>query len=297
MSEHEALERRAQSGDTAAQIALGRRFAAEGQVLPARSWYARAAEGGNRDALRELGASLLERPPFMLRDGVRFVHNAAQQGDAAALRICAALAAQDDGNAKHWDVALDFLLRAAQQGSDKSRTELRHLARDDASEDWAGLRARVDIESWLPEKAVTAIHDDPAIAVIESFASPQMCDWLVAESLDRLTRAKVYARDAGPNRIEEVRTSSETGFDVTRWGLPVSFLRARIARLTGRIDQQSSRTPPCFATTPASNTSRIAISSIPPHRDCSARSQQRASAWRPSSSISTRNMKAGRPSS
>ena len=247
MSEQQALESRAQSGDTPAQIALGRRLAADGQVLPARGWYARAAQSGNRDALRELGASLLERPPFMLQDGVRFLHNAAEQGDAAALRICASLAAQDDKNERHWELALDFLLRAAEHGSDKARIELRQLARDDASEDWAGLRARVDVESWLPENTVTAIHDDPAIAVIEGFATPQMCDWLIAESIDRLTRAKVYARDLGPNRIEDVRTSSETGYDVTRWGLPLSFLRARIAKLTAAsINSLENPTVLCY---------------------------------------------------
>lgn len=247
MSEDGALKRRAESGDIAAQLTLGRRFAAEGQVLPARGWFARAAQSGNRDALRELGASLLERPPFMLQDGIRFLHNAAEQGDAAALRICAALAAQDNGNVRHWDLALDFLLRAAEHGSGQARTELRLLARDGASEDWAGLRARVDVESWLPEEAITTIHDEPAISVIEGFATPQICDWLIAESLARLTRAKVYTRDFGPNRIEEVRTSSETGFDVTRWGLPVSFLRARIAKLTGAsINSLENPTVLCY---------------------------------------------------
>ncbi|MGH6872528.1 MAG: prolyl hydroxylase family protein [Rhizomicrobium sp.] len=232
------LERQAATGDIAAQIELGHRLAAEGQVQTARGWYARAAQGGSRDGLRELGASLLERPPFALQDGIRFIHDAAGQGDAAALRMCAALTAQDASLDRRWELALDFLARAAEHGSEQARTELRLLAHDtnasgdSAVEDWAALRDRVDIEGWLAERTVAAISEDPGVFVIENFASKPVCDWLIAESGGRLTRTKIYSREIGPNTVNDVRTSTEAGFDITRWGLPVSFLRARIARLT-----------------------------------------------------------------
>ncbi|HTQ12559.1 MAG TPA: 2OG-Fe(II) oxygenase [Rhizomicrobium sp.] len=227
------LETRANSGDTAAQMELAGRLDARGQIDPSRGWFARAARSGSRDGLRELGISLLKRPPFRLADGLRFVHNAAQQGDAGALRICAALAAQDVQLAGRWELALDFLRRAAEAGSDAARRDLRLLSREtEAGTDWAGLARRVDIAAWRRETPFAVVSETPRICVIENFASAEFCDWLIGESEAILTRAKTYTRGAASPAEDARRTNREAGFDVTRWGLAVSFLRERIARLT-----------------------------------------------------------------
>ncbi len=68
------------------------------------------------------------REPAVPDTGVGLLKTAAQRGNAEASHLCAVIAAQDSQSARNWDVALDYLLLAAEQGSETSRRELALLA-------------------------------------------------------------------------------------------------------------------------------------------------------------------------
>jgi prolyl 4-hydroxylase len=218
------LERQAAGGDAGAQMALARQLEAASQTMPARGWYARAAQSGNPAALGALATSLLSMPPFEFENGMRFMRAAAEQGDPEALHICAALAAQDTNLANNWDVALDLLRRAAGQGSQRAHDELALLADG---------RDRVDIPRWLASPPGTVVNEGPRILKIENFATPATCDWLIARARGRGFRARVYDPVTGGAREENYRSNSAANFDITQWDLPLVLLRTRIAALIG----------------------------------------------------------------
>ncbi len=218
------LEKRAAGGDAGAQLSLARQLDGTGQTLPARGWYARAAQSGDPAALAALGASLMSLPPFEFENGTHFIRAAAERGDADALHICAALAAQDTNLPDNWNVALDFLRRSAARGSQRSRDEL--LLLEDGPDG-------VDIARWLVTPPATMVSEGPRILAIENFVSPATCDWLIARSRGRGVRAKVYDPQTGGARVENYRSNTAANFDITQWDLPLVLLRTRIAALAG----------------------------------------------------------------
>lgn len=72
----------------------------------------------------------------------------------------------------------------------------------------------------------------PRIAMVEGFASPEICDWLIHRARPRLSPAKVYDHDTGGARSEGVRTNSECHFSTDESDLLLLFLRARMERVT-----------------------------------------------------------------
>ncbi|MGH6872527.1 MAG: 2OG-Fe(II) oxygenase [Rhizomicrobium sp.] len=223
------LEQRAAAGDPDSQIALARELEAQEKYVPARGWYARAAQSGNAAALTGLAASLMSHEPFEIQNGMRFMRTAAEQGDADALHVCAALAAQDDVLPGNWDVALDFLTTSAASGSRLAQDELRLLA-GQTGDDWLDLRGAIEVPRWLASPVGKDISESPRIRTIANFAPPEVCDWLVARAQGRAKRARVYDPVTGGATVEEHRTNSAANFDIVDWDLPLVFLRHRIAR-------------------------------------------------------------------
>lgn len=234
MDRNPDLEKQAAAGDVAAQLALAQTLERAGQTLPARGWYARAAQSGDPAGLRGLGGSLLTKQPYGIEDGIRFMRGAADQGDAEALRICATLAAQDTDLVGNWEVALDFLERAAERGSALAQGELTLLARDTSGNpNWKTLRAAIDTARWHDVPLAKTISESPRLKTIENFAAPEVCDWLIARSKDRVGRALVYDPKTGGAGVEEHRTNGAANFDLTNWDLQLVLLRTRIAKAVG----------------------------------------------------------------
>jgi hypothetical protein len=99
-----------------------------GEVAAARERLARAVDSGDRHAMFELAENLLRCEPAAPHIGVRLLRVAASQGESRASHLCAVIAAQDTQAEHNWDIALDYLALAAEQGSEVSRRELQILA-------------------------------------------------------------------------------------------------------------------------------------------------------------------------
>ena len=230
---HSDLERLAEAGDAEAQLALGRKFEGEGRQNLARGWYARAARSGNLAAIRSLAVNLLTRQPRIVGDGIGMIRAAADGGDAEACHICAVLAAQGANLAGDWKTALDYLLRAAELGLPLARAELSLLAGEASTQDDATLRANIDIRRWLASPPLNMVFHAPRIAVIEKFASPEFCDWLIERARPRLKRAEIYNDAAVGGRTADHRTNASAGFGIADQDLILVTLRARIAAVAG----------------------------------------------------------------
>jgi len=164
--------------------------------------------------------------------------------DAETAHVMAMRAAEGAGVPRDWEAALDHLQRAAGMGLVLARAELAALASDWtlSREILAGktapvaahrnLRQSVDLGQWLAAPRPLILSANPRIAMVEGFAAPEICDWLIARAAPRLAPAQVYDHDTGGPRSEGVRTNSECHFLRDESDLLLLALRARMARVT-----------------------------------------------------------------
>jgi prolyl 4-hydroxylase len=147
------------------------------------------------------------------------------------------------GPRQDWQVALDHLTRSAELGDVRARAELAALAGDwspsDAADwsastrNWKVLRQAVDVTAWLRSPTPQVVSPSPRIAVIERFASPEICGWLIERARAGLVRAQTIDPKTGrPHYEDTARTNSASPFDVAHMDMVLVMLRARIARLT-----------------------------------------------------------------
>jgi prolyl 4-hydroxylase len=149
------------------------------------------------------------------------------------------------GVVQDWSAALDHLQRAAELGMQLAQGELAALAGDwrlsheiaagrgsASSSNWARLRRAVDLATWLAAPLPRIASASPRIAMVDDFASPEICDWLIHRARPRLSPAKVYDHDTGGPRSDGIRTNSECHFPINEGDFVFLFLRARMAKIT-----------------------------------------------------------------
>lgn len=156
--------------------------------------------------------------------------------------VMAMRAAEGAGVPQSWDDALDHLQRAAEDGLVLARAELAALAGEwalaselasgqDTQADWRTLKLRISVAEWLKSPPKKIVSANPRIAIVEGFASPQTCQWLIARSRSGLSRATVFDHDTAEPRTETVRTNSQCYFKRDDGDLLLALLRARISRV------------------------------------------------------------------
>ena len=219
MSIETALERRAGAGDRGAQIALARAYETAARHDLARGWFARAAKDGDTAALRLLAVNLLTCEPLAVRDGLGMIQEAAGRGDADALHLCAVLAAQDTQLPARWNVARDYLQRAARAGHAGAAAQLALLG--------------ADLARHAAAPPAKSAHDSPRIRIIEGFASAAECDWLIALARPSLKPAEVYdPAGRGGLTAQAIRNNSAAGFNIAQSDVVLCLMRERIAQAT-----------------------------------------------------------------
>ena len=229
------LEQRAKSGDVAAQLALGRHYESKGDTRSARNWLAHAAKAGDAEAARALAINLMTQEPITGDAAIRIAGDAAARGDAEAMHLCGLIAAQDEDLPRRFDIALNHVRDAAVRGLPLARAELQLLARDADREDWNALRAQIDVNDLSSALPCRDISEAPRISVIENCATPEICDWLIAQAAPRLGRAQVYDPSTGLGRHEGARSNSAAQFDLVQSDIVLMMLRARIAASAGLL--------------------------------------------------------------
>src|ERR1700678_1701429 len=197
----ESLEARARLGDIDALLELGAFYENEKRTQAARGCFATAAKSGNVVALRMLAISLLTQEPIEADPGVNMIRAAADKGDADAACICANLAAGDGNLPDRANVVWQCLETAAEQGSAFAREQMSFLQTSTQDMD-ALLLPRHDV--------FTA----PRISVIEGFATPAECDWVMERARPRLHRAHVYNPSDGSFFTKDARTNSSVEFGI-----------------------------------------------------------------------------------
>jgi hypothetical protein len=205
------LEQRARTGDARAQFARGR-VLLDGP---------RAAVDGGR--------------------GIDLVEQAAASGDGDATAMIALFDAMGINRPPDWERALDRLALAAERGSSSARLQLQLLARNAPRQErfasrsgssWDELRGRVDLPRALQSGAFKALSEQPRVRVIEQFASPAECRWLIERTRERLRPANVINPATGALGYTAGRSNSGAEFQVPDMDLVIEMIRARISAAT-----------------------------------------------------------------
>jgi len=148
------------------------------------------------------------------------------------------------GVPQDWGTALDLLVRSAELGWPLAQASLaalagewalaRNLANGNAatSGDWKRLRGAIDLAKWFAVPKMSILSASPRIAVVEDFASPEICNWLIERARSRLGPARVFDLLSGAPAHEPVRDNTECYFPVDQGDLILQFLRNRIAAVT-----------------------------------------------------------------
>ena len=237
------IEIQATGGDLAAQLRMGRALLDGGETERGRDWLRRAAGAGLTEAKLALGERLLSQEPYDVPAGYQWARAAAADGNGEAEHLLAVVTAEGLGARQDWQAALTHLERSAALGNVRARAELAALAGDwspaDASDwsastrNWSVLRRAVDVPAWLRSPPAQLASASPRIGVVERFASPEICRWLIEQARPSLVRAQTIDPKTGRAHYEDTaRTNSCSAFDVAHMDMVLVMLRARIARLT-----------------------------------------------------------------
>jgi prolyl 4-hydroxylase len=199
---------------------------------------------GELAATTEFGLRLLvgSGAPLDPRKGVSLLLEAAERDDPAALAQMATLSGIGFLMPLSWNLALDYLQRAAERDSLWAQSQLLALAQAEARteveaiplsiERWRVLRDSIDVErQWLRRPVRQPICEAPRIRSVEGFTTAEVCRWMIAQAQGRLTPAKMY--NGRTTSFSEARTCSDFVFDVTQAGLVLTLIRAKASVLMG----------------------------------------------------------------
>jgi hypothetical protein len=240
-----ALESRAESGDTDAQLQLALRCDIEGQGARAIAWMRRAAEAGDIRGKTLLAMRLVTFKPLDIQEGVKWAREAASAGSADAIRVLSLLTAEGLGVPQSWPGALQLMGRAAELGHRRAQAELAamcgdwRLAREIAQgrilpqEQCRYLGGSINLSALLKVPDVQFASAAPRIALVGKFLSPEICDWIIDAARPSLQPAQVVDNQTGAAHAASIRDNSETSMEAGGSDLIFALVRARIAALTG----------------------------------------------------------------
>ena len=165
---------------------------------------------------------------------------ASAHGHGAASERCALLDALGSARPPDWDRALDFLMLAAQQGSQSAREQLLLLADnqsdpavpDNVNADadfWASVRKSISIELRMRPGTKLALSDTPRIRAIKQFATPAECRWLTSLARPQLAPAPVFDKATGEQTHDASRDNSFFALRLGEMNVFTEVIRNRIS--------------------------------------------------------------------
>ena len=181
---------------------------------------------------------------FAPEEGVAILQDLALNDDADALCTLATLRGAGAWSHHSWPEALDMLRRAAELGSSDARAQLLLLAADRElaskvrwGEDrepgrWGRLADSIDLPALVRPQPPVQVCQSPKIWTAASFASPELCDWLVSRARDRFKPGLMRDATTGVARPLDSRTCSDFVFDIVEGGIVMLLLRIKISNVT-----------------------------------------------------------------
>lgn len=162
---------------------------------------------------------------------------ASNQRHGAAANRLALIRALGVTSPPDWEVALDALASGAEYGDRECREQLHLLAAPDQMsapdvQDWAALRAKVDVAGRLFAPAAERISDSPHLRAYPGIVSKAECAWLTEAALPRLSEVTVFDQRSGSQARHFDRDNSAICYQIAELDFLSEVVRARISAAT-----------------------------------------------------------------
>ncbi|MEJ0039756.1 MAG: 2OG-Fe(II) oxygenase [Gammaproteobacteria bacterium] len=208
---------------------------------------ARGVKAGDVESMTRLGKRLFigDAAPYLPREAVGFLIDAAKAGGAEAPAILAVLSATGAYVAQSWPEGLSALVLAAERGWGPAREQLQVLATDQklaasaaelaktSPDIWKRLGHSVAAGPWHLAPEARVLSRDPRVVSFPNLLTPAICEWLVAQAAPRLEPARVYDPVAVKDIIHETRTNSVANFGLLHASFVHMLVQARMAASCG----------------------------------------------------------------
>ena len=185
---------------------------------------------------------LADRPSLDdVQQAAALLETASSQGHAEASERCALLDALGSARPPDWERSLDFLMRAAQQGSRLAQEQMLLLSDnqadpvvpDDADDEyWSSVRRSVPLHQRLQPGEKLSLSETPRIRAIKAFASAAECRWIVSLARPRLAPAPVFDKATGQQTTHSSRDNSFFSLRLGEMNLFTEVIRNRISAAT-----------------------------------------------------------------
>jgi len=182
---------------------------------------------------------LAGRPALdQVQQAVKLLESASAKGNAQASERCSLIESMGVVRPQSWDRALDFLQRAAEQGSGSALSQLLLLADPDSdpdpgvSRDWAELRSSIRIEQRIQAPQPVPVSESPRLRSYAGFATPAECRWLVAIGRGGLEQARVFDHASGAQTVNPARDNRFIGLRLDTMDVVTEVVRTRISMAT-----------------------------------------------------------------
>ncbi|MEO8464778.1 MAG: 2OG-Fe(II) oxygenase [Gammaproteobacteria bacterium] len=201
---------------------------------------ARATQGGDFEAMTELGKRLIigDRAPLLPQDGAKMLVDAAVAGNAEAALRLAVLKALGAHMPQSWTEAIALLVFAAERGSESARKQVAVLAHQPLSvaatiSDWKLLAGGIDTRFWQTCPAGTTLSPNPLVRIFPEFVTDPICAWLIERAQPKLQRALIYDPGNRKDMADHMRTNSAAGFDLVQADLVQVAVQSRMSIASG----------------------------------------------------------------
>ena len=230
------------SSEPSADVAAAEEHDRAGRHLEAVDCLVAGVRRGDVEATTRLGKRLLigDRAPSLPNDGARFLQEASASGGAEAAALLAVLFGLGASKEHDLKAALGSLVTAAERGWPAACSQLRVLASDRAAAVapaspalWRQLGSTVDVASLAGAVPGASLSADPAIRLFASFATPEVCRWLIGRAEGRLSRALVYEALRKEVTVNPTRTNTAAVFNLLDTDFVCVLTQIRMAACLG----------------------------------------------------------------
>lgn len=207
---------------------------------------ASAAQAGDLVALTILGKRLMvgDRAPYLPRDGVGMILDAANKGVAEAIAQMAVFQCTGIYQIKNWQHCLNSLTWAARLGWLPAREQLlvlhgnslavtaEQLQRNDDAY-WLQLGQTLDLGYWFRPEPGDALSVEPRVQRFSNFIPLNICELLVRQSSNKLQPALVYDPINRRNIRYKTRTNTIAQFNLVENDVVHFLLQEKMSAACG----------------------------------------------------------------
>jgi prolyl 4-hydroxylase len=217
---------------------------AAGRYNDAINALACGTRAGDVECTTRLGMRLLtgDRAPPMPAEGLQFLADAWAMGSGEAANRAAAVLALGVLTPPNWNLAREWLVKAAEKDSVPAQQQLLVLCDDPelvvrakaaANPLWKQLAAAIDLDAWRRSPPLKILSDNPRVGIFPGFLTPGQCDVMMGFAAGRLERALVYNPNSQQNIVDAHRSNTLAKFGTDSIEFLQVLVQARMSAATG----------------------------------------------------------------